>query len=74
MVNDSLSNGAINASLMGLLGGLVESIIILIVGVALAGVAGLLVAGLGVILIAFLTLIHIVIAAAGGAVGSAIKG
>lgn len=58
---------------MGLLGGLIESIAILIIGTAFAGIIGLIAAGLGVIVVLALTLIHIVIAAFGGVIGSAIR-
>lgn len=73
LVNNSLMKGAINGALMGFLGGLVEIIIILILGYTFAGFKGLLIAGIGAIIIIALSLIHIVIAIIGGIIGSAIK-
>ncbi len=73
MVNKSIGNGALNAAVMGILGGLIEAIILLIAGTALAGVKGLLIAILGVMVIALFTILHILIAALGGAIGSVIK-
>ncbi len=61
MVNVNLTNGAVDSTIMGLLGGLIESIIIIILGTAFAGIIGLIIAGLCVIVVLMLTIVHVII-------------
>lgn len=71
--NGSLSNGAINGAVMGFLSRIIESIIILYIGWAFIDTLGYIIVSIGVLFILFLALFHIIIAAIGGAIGSAIK-
>lgn len=69
----SLENGALNGAIMGFLSRFIESIIIIFTSYTFINEINPIIASIGILLVVILFVIHIIIAAVGGAIGSLIS-
>jgi len=74
MVNEDAMNGATNGAISGAFGAIIIAILMIIFGTLLLGIVGFAVAGFTAILLLISTLGVVIIMAVGGAVGAMVKG